>query len=194
MTNKTFRISGRVIEQATCQGVVDLRVEAWDKELISDALLGSTVTESDGTFQISFDESHCQELFSDQQPDIYFKVYKQKELIKSTEDSVLWNIKEHEKEVVIELESLTIVTDNPTWDYPIKSFFNNIDVNHMLKITQGKLNLSKYEDVTSDEWRDGIYQRVSDKTMPVPPSEVWSDEMIATYKLWLDNGYPKSQS
>ncbi len=81
--------------------------------------------------------------------------------------------------------------DNPTWEYPISSFFNAIDINHMLQITQGRMNLGKYEDVTSDEWREKIYTRVAAKTMPVPPSPVWSDEMIALYKKWLDNGYPR---
>ncbi len=86
---------------------------------------------------------------------------------------------------------MTAIT-NPTWEYPIKSYFNDLDVNHMLKITSGSLNLSKYEDVTSDQWRDKIYQFVSTKAMPIAPSEVWSDEMITTYKAWLDHGYPKS--
>lgn len=82
--------------------------------------------------------------------------------------------------------------ENPTWEYPIRSFFNDIDINHMLTITRGGLNLGKYEDVTSDQWREQIYQRVSEKTMPVAPSQVWSDEMIALYRKWLDNNYPNS--
>lgn len=82
--------------------------------------------------------------------------------------------------------------ENPTWEYPIRSFFNDIDINHMLTITQGGLNLGKYEDVTSDKWRNEIYKRVANKTMPDPPSQVWSDDMIALYKKWLDNGYPQS--
>ncbi|NET55649.1 MAG: hypothetical protein F6K47_05615 [Symploca sp. SIO2E6] len=81
---------------------------------------------------------------------------------------------------------------NPTWEYPIKSFFNAIDINHMLSVSGGTLNLEKYEDVTSDKWREQIYQRVSTKTMPDPPSQHWSDEMIALYRKWLDNGYPEA--
>ena len=92
------------------------------------------------------------------------------------------------------------VIENPTWEYPIRSFFNDIDINHMLTITRGGLNLGKYEDVTLDKWREEIYERISGKTisgedsnkprMPTPPSPPWSDEMIALYKKWLDNGCP----
>lgn len=87
----------------------------------------------------------------------------------------------------------TPITPKPTWEYPIKSFFNDIDINHMLEITEGELNLSKYEDVILERWREGIYDRVEDKSMPIAPSEVWSDEMIATYRLWLDRGFPRSE-
>lgn len=82
--------------------------------------------------------------------------------------------------------------NNPTWEYPIKSFFNAIDVNHMLKVTQGKLNLSKYSDVKDNA--PIIYAYVSSKRMPIPPSQVWSDEMIELYKLWLDNGCPEGST
>lgn len=108
MTNKTFRISGSVIGRTTRQGVAGLRVEAWDKDLILDDLVGSDVTKADGTFQLSFDESYFREVFLDRQPDLYFKIYNQEELIKSTEDSVLWNVKEQESKVVIELETVPI--------------------------------------------------------------------------------------
>jgi hypothetical protein len=90
-------------------------------------------------------------------------------------------------------ETPQLVTANPTWEYPIKSFFNLIDVNHMLKITGGNLNLSKYEDVKANG--DGIYDRVTRTgpgRMPEPPSEPWTQEMQDTFKKWQDDGYPES--
>lgn len=121
MTNKIFRISGSVVGQTTRQGVAGLRVEAWDKDLRLDDLLGSTMTEADGNFQMSFDESYFREVFLDQKPDLYFKIYNQEELIKSTEDSVLWNVKEQESKVMIELETVPLVSDPVT-----VTFFGNV--------------------------------------------------------------------
>ena len=82
----------------------------------------------------------------------------------------------------------------PTWEVPIRSFFNAIDINHMLKITQGKLDLADYDSVRASGKQ--IYDRVSRPDgaagkMPIPPSEPWTAAMIATFKLWMDRGYPR---
>ena len=102
--NKTFRITGLVIDSTTQQGIAGLRVEAWDKDLIFDDLVGGTVTDGQGAFQIEFTSSYFAELFLDRQPDLFFKVFREDELIKSTEDSVLWNVAAGNTEVVIEVE------------------------------------------------------------------------------------------
>lgn len=101
--SKTFRITGRVIDSATQQGIAGLQVEAWDKDLICNDLVGSTATDEQGAFQIAFTEAHFKELFLDRQPDLFFKVFREDELIKSTEDSVLWNVAAGNTEVVIEV-------------------------------------------------------------------------------------------
>jgi len=62
----TFHLSGRVIDRATSQGLADLRVEAWDKDLLCDDLVGSAVTNEQGAFQIEFSESYFQDLFRSQ--------------------------------------------------------------------------------------------------------------------------------
>jgi SdrD B-like domain len=91
MEERTFRISGRVIDQRN-QGVAGLRVEAWDKELIRNDLVGSAVTGDQGMFQITLSESYFQELFETRRPDLFFTVSRGSVLIKDTRDSVLWNV------------------------------------------------------------------------------------------------------
>lgn len=103
MTVATFRICGVAIDSER-RGVAGVRVEAWDKDPLCNDLLGSAITDERGSFQIDFDESYFRELFFDRQPDIFFKLFNQGQLIKSTEDSVLWNAEIGETEMVIQVD------------------------------------------------------------------------------------------
>ena len=104
MSQKTYRISGRVTDHKTKEGVAGLRVEAWDKDLIFNDLVGSAVTDEQGAFEMQFDEPYFRELFLDRRPDLFFKVFLGDKLIKSTEDSILWNVNKPNIEVVIEVD------------------------------------------------------------------------------------------
>lgn len=103
--SKKIHITGRVIDRKTRCGIAGLRIEAWDKDLICNDLVGSAVTrDEEGTFGMEFDESYLQELFQDRHLDLFFKVFHEKELIKSTEDSVLWNVETGETNIIIEVD------------------------------------------------------------------------------------------
>src|ERR1044072_3420453 len=104
MSEEKYRIVGRVISSATGQGVSSARVEAWDKDLHVNDLVGSAVTGADGFFVIEFDSSYFRELFADRKPDLFFKVLLQDKLFQSTEDSVLWNVDAHDIPVSIEVD------------------------------------------------------------------------------------------
>jgi len=96
-----YDIRGKVIDSFSGDGIGGVRVEAWDKDFGLDDYLGSATTISDGLFSISFDESAFRDIFFDNWPDIYFRVYCYNELLASTEDSVLWNIRNPQVEVTI---------------------------------------------------------------------------------------------
>ena len=104
MAETTFRIQGRVIERQSRQGIGKLRVEAWDKDLIFNDLVGSAITNEQGAFQMRFDETYFRELFLDRQPDLFFRVFREDVLIQSTENSVMWNVETAETQVAIEVD------------------------------------------------------------------------------------------
>jgi hypothetical protein len=91
MSARIFRISGQVIESQTRQGVLGLRVEAWDIDKQNPNPLGVATTDGQGNFQIAFDKTQFREFFPETVPEVFFKVYQGETLIKSTEDSVLVN-------------------------------------------------------------------------------------------------------
>jgi hypothetical protein len=86
-----FQINGRVIAEDSGRGIAGLRVEAWDKDLFFDDLVGNALTDAQGSFRIEFTGKYFREIFFDREPDLFFKVFSDQRLIKSTEDSVLWN-------------------------------------------------------------------------------------------------------
>jgi hypothetical protein len=101
---RSFRISGRVLNRETYYGIEGLLVEAWDKDVIYNDLVGSAITDEQGVFQIEFDESYFSELFLDQRPDLFFKIFRENTLIASTVDSVLWNVEAGDTEILIEVD------------------------------------------------------------------------------------------
>lgn len=101
---KSFIINGQVRDSKTQKGIPNLKVEAWDKDLLFNDIVGSAITDDSGEFRIEFSEAHFREWFLDRKPDLFFKVYKGCRLITSTEKTVLWNIKKKSKSVAIEVE------------------------------------------------------------------------------------------
>ena len=99
-----FRITGKVIDGKTLLGVPGLRVEAWDEDLVFNDLVGSAITDDEGSFQMQFDESYFRELFLDRQPDLFFRIFRDNFLIGSTENSVMWNVETAETQVSIEID------------------------------------------------------------------------------------------
>ena len=88
MANEIYITTGQVIDRDTAEGVAGLSVEAWDSDLRRDQKLGSTTTDDNGRFSISFD---LRQFNYETAPDLFFKVLRDEKLLESTESSVLWN-------------------------------------------------------------------------------------------------------
>ena len=109
MANKFFNIAGKIANKEK-QPLPNLRIEAWDKDLLFDDFVGEAMTDTNGYFQISFTQKRFKELFFDNRPDLYFKIYVGDKLIHSTENSVLWNIENDQKdlEIIIDMKEGSI--------------------------------------------------------------------------------------
>jgi hypothetical protein len=103
MAVKEFKINGQVIDVKTREGVLGLKVEAWEKAMACKDLLGSAVTDEQGNFVIAFDTSSHQAMFHYEQAVILFKIYKQDLPVKSTYES-LRKITANNNNLVIEVD------------------------------------------------------------------------------------------
>ncbi len=92
MPVQNYTINGRVINRTTGQGIARLRVEAWDKDVKYNDLLGIADTDAAGRFTMAFDTTYFREYAPDVSPDLFFKVFQEKTLLKSTEKEVVKNI------------------------------------------------------------------------------------------------------
>jgi len=103
--NKNLKILGRIVDRQTQKPVEGLRVEAWDKDLIHDEVVGSSLTDAEGAFQIEVEESSFRGIFPERRPDLFFRVLRDGDILRTTEDSILWNVTEAPPEILIEVNS-----------------------------------------------------------------------------------------
>jgi len=69
----SFKITGVIRELESNDGVPDLKIRAFDKDIVFDDILGSAVTDSNGNFDITYEERNFRQLFEGK-PDIYITV------------------------------------------------------------------------------------------------------------------------
>jgi hypothetical protein len=101
----TFHVLGRVVTRQSRQPVPELRVEAWDRDVKYDSLLGVASTAADGTFAIDFDETYYGDYGGDTRPDLYFKVFQENRLLDSTRSNVRENVPPGQVPAELEIDS-----------------------------------------------------------------------------------------
>jgi len=115
----------------------------------------------------------------------------------SDADAAAAKIKQFEAETTTTPTDPTAPTPTPgvtgmtSFATDIRPLFRQVDVDHMLD--QTGLDLSSYDAVKADS--QAIYDRVSstDDTfrMPPPPDPPWTQGMVALFKKWVDDGFPR---
>jgi hypothetical protein len=86
----TVKIDGHVVERSTAQRIPGLRVEVWDRDLLYDVCLGTSVTNDQGDFLVKFSEKDFSDLFLDEHLHLYFKVFDGDHLLRDTVHSTVW--------------------------------------------------------------------------------------------------------
>jgi hypothetical protein len=100
---RNYRIVGRVIERASRKGMPQLTVEAWDRDTRYHDMLGSQVTDAEGGFVISFDDTYFGDYAPDRAPDVFFKVLRDGKPIHSSFNTPMTNLPEGVTQVTLEI-------------------------------------------------------------------------------------------
>ncbi|MDX2249413.1 MAG: neuraminidase-like domain-containing protein [Bacteroidia bacterium] len=100
----SFQLTLHLISAETHQPLANLRVEAWDKDVRHNDLLGSAVTDVSGRCIIQFDERYYADS-RDPLPDVFFRVYEGERLRHSTEPSPMKNLDPGEYSFTLEVTS-----------------------------------------------------------------------------------------
>jgi hypothetical protein len=98
-------ISGRVQDRQTRRELAGLQVEAWDKDMAHNELLGRAVTDTAGRFAISFRQADSQDASQDQRLDVFFRVFHEDTMVQSIDDALLWHLEAGEHKVTILLDA-----------------------------------------------------------------------------------------
>lgn len=100
----TLSILGTVIRKADGNPIADLYVEAWDKDPSTKEQFSSGITDNNGTFIMHLDEARMAELYKDNLPEIYFKVYSGRILLANTENDIVLNLRSARPVVTITVD------------------------------------------------------------------------------------------
>ena len=127
-----FRIIGRVLDARTRRPVPRLRVELWDQDRIADDLVGAAETDSEGSFEMTFDAGYFRDLFPERSPDVFARVFDGDTCILDTSQDRTWTIGPGTHEITLHVERegggedvrgpfpfpFTLTSATPLFDFP----------------------------------------------------------------------------
>jgi len=119
-----YRVIGRVIDRASRKGVQGVRVEGWDRDTRFHDMLGSAVTDGNGGFSFTFDSDYFGDYAGDHAPDVFFKVYLDDRVIKTTFDTPMMNQAPGDIRATIEIDYAQAAptgTDRVSTDQAVKA-------------------------------------------------------------------------
>ncbi|MFT4698584.1 MAG: hypothetical protein ACI9SJ_001735 [Flavobacteriaceae bacterium] len=93
ISGSIYTVTGTVKNKDNNEGIEDLHVLVYDKDLLSDDFLGIGVTDASGTFSLSFDASKFKNIF-DNSPELYFIVKDAGLELLNTKDQYIKNANE----------------------------------------------------------------------------------------------------
>ena len=143
----SFKITGIVVEKESGKGLSDLVVKAYDKDLLYDDLLGSTETDQNGRFQITYEEKDYKELF-DSKPDIYFEIKNKKaEKIYSSEEKIRFGAYTEEDFKVEIPRSFLPTINNDIDDNEINANYTSFNLRHLMVVFNLTVKKGKIEEI-----------------------------------------------
>ena len=93
ISGSKYTLTGTVKNQANNEGILDLHVLVYDKDILRDDFLGIAVTDANGVFSLSFESSKFKS-FIDWNPDLYFIVKDAGTELLNTKNEVIKNADE----------------------------------------------------------------------------------------------------
>jgi hypothetical protein len=88
-TIRLYRVTGTVTDAKSHKAVVNIRVEAWDRESGQAVIFGKAVTDASGQYQITIDESVFGSAAPSKIPDIFLKAFSGSTPLTATGSTVL---------------------------------------------------------------------------------------------------------
>jgi|GEM_PF-337779 len=126
-----YVVKGRIRDSEGKQ-LSGISVNAYDKDPVSDDLLGSSLTDNDGHFEIVFSEKDFDRFHIEGEPEVYLKINDTNESFKSVKDKQ---------------ESYTKDERNKTWNSSVINSINDIGKYDITIVIQPRKIPDKYETV-----------------------------------------------